>query len=313
MAGFCKLVEWMVYMAKLALHKFGSQANLDDLTAMPEDVLEGNIFLGKGSEEKQTGTLPDKKSPTIILPANGEIKLEPGYYSGGKITQNIETFNAQTIGPGAKQITVKTAGKYGNGDITINPVKNLTPSVIKKGEYVAGVGPGLWEGYVNEDPYTPYLFGTFYGSQGITYFRYTTYRQGTGTVKLSKDHIEASAGSGETVAFVFDLPINLTNVKSVTVQMSGTGKVCKVMVCRNRVENYIEEAYQSGSSVQYRYNPNLGDILLDGSIGRSSSSGAEWEQEKTFTLSGITGNAYLYIGAFGAAFDYNLYLARFNL
>ncbi|MCC3388216.1 hypothetical protein G5B36_26610 [Enterocloster aldensis] len=171
----------------------------------------------------------------------------------------------------------------------------------------------MWEGYVNEDPYTPYLFGTFYGSQGITYFRYTTYRQGTGTVKLSKDHIEASAGSGETVAFVFDLPINLTNVKSVTVQMSGTGKVCKVMVCRNRVENYIEEAYQSGSSVQYRYNPNLGDILLDGSIGRSSSSGAEWEQEKTFTLSGITGNAYLYIGASGAAFDYNLYLARFNL
>jgi len=62
-------------MAKLALHKFGSQANLDDLTAIPEDVLEGNIFLGKGSEEKQTGTLPDKKSPTIILPVNGEINL----------------------------------------------------------------------------------------------------------------------------------------------------------------------------------------------------------------------------------------------
>lgn len=313
MAGVCKLMKWVVYMAKLALHKFGSQANLDDLTAISEDVLEDNIFLGKGSEEKQSGTLPDKKSPSIILPANGNIILEPGYYSGGKVTQNIEKFNAQTIGPGAKQITVSISGKYGNGNITVNPVKNLTPSVIKKGEYVGGVGPGLWEGYVNEDPYTPYLFGTFYGSQGITYFRYTTYRQGTGTVKLEKDHISASAGSGQTVAYVFDLPINLTNVKSLTVQMSGSGKVCKVLVCRNRVEDYIQEAYQSGSSVQYRYNANLGDILLNESIGRSSSSGAEWEQEKTFSLSGQSGNAYLYIGSSSAAFEYGLYMAKFNL
>lgn len=300
-------------MAKLALHKFGSQANLDDLTATPSDVLEDDTFLGKGSEEIQTGTLINKGSPTIILPVNKEINLDAGFYSGGKVTQNIEKFDAQTIGPGSKEIFVWISDKFGTGNITINPVKNLTPSVIKKGEYVGGVGPGLWEGYVNEDPYTPYLFGTFYGSQGITYFRYTTYRQGTGTVSLARDHIAASAGSGQTVAFVFDLPINLKNVKSVTVQMSGTGKVCKVMVCRNRVENYIEEAYQSGSSVQYKYNPNLGDILLDDSIGRSSASGAEWEQEKTFTLSGYTGNAYLYIGASGAAFDYNLYLAKFNL
>lgn len=300
-------------MAKLALHKFGSQENLEDLTAVKEDVLEGNIFLGKGSETKQTGTLSNRNSPTITLPANGKITLDEGYYSGGKVTQNIPTFQEQTIRPGSKQINVSISGKYGNGNIIVNPVKNLTPSVIKKGEYVGGVGPGIWEGYVNVDPYTPFLHGTFYGSQGITYFKYTTARQGTGTAILEKSSISAMSGSGETVAFVFDLPIKLDGVKSLTVDMSGTGKTAAVLVCRNRVENYIEEAYQSGGTVKYRYNASLGDILVNGSIGRSSSAGNEWQQEKTFTIGTQTGNAYLYIGSPFAVFDFKLYVARFNL
>lgn len=299
-------------MSILSLRKNGGGVDTDRLTALPEDVTEGKIFLGAGSDGRQVGTMPDHGSPKLTLPVNGKLELPAGKYSGGQVTQAIEMMDAQSVGPGAKQIVIHTAGKYMTGNITVRPVRNLTISNIKKNAYVGGVGPGIWEGYVNDDPLTPYLYGTFYGSQGITYMRYTTYRQGTGKVSLARDHIAASAGSGQTVAFVFDLPIRLDGVESLSVEMSGTGKTAKVMVCRNRVENYIEEATVSGSTIKYSYNKALRDVLLDGSIGRSSAEGNEWQQQKTFGLSGLTGNAYLYIGSSSAVFDFNLYFAKFN-
>lgn len=64
--------------------------------------------------------------------------------------------------------------------------------------------------------------------------------------------------------------------------------------------------------MKYEYNPALGDILLDGTIGRSSAGGDVWNQQKTFGLSGLTGNAYLYIGASSPAFSFDLYFAKFN-
>lgn len=299
-------------MAILALRKTGGGADFDRLTAVPEDVAAGKRFLGAGSDETQEGTMPVQGSPSIMLPANGSVTLPAGKYTGGKVSQQIATMGEQSIGPGAKQITINCAGKYMTGNIIIRPTKNLIISNIKKNQYVGGVGPGIWEGYVNDDPLTPYLYGTFYGNQGITSMRYTTYRQGTGKVSLSKDHIAASAGSGETIAYVFDLPIRLDGVKSLTVEMSGTGKTAKVLVCRGRATGYIEMVTQSGSSLKYEYNPALGDLLLDGTIGRSSAGGDIWNQQKTFGLSGFTGNAYLYIGASSPAFSYDLYFAKFN-
>ena len=106
-------------MAILALRKTGGGADFDRLTAVPEDVAAGKRFLGAGSDETQEGTMPVQGSPSIMLPANGSVTLPAGKYTGGKVSQQIATMGEQSIGPGAKQITINCAGKYMTGNIII--------------------------------------------------------------------------------------------------------------------------------------------------------------------------------------------------
>ena len=46
-------------MSILSLRKNGGGVDTDRLTALPEDVTEGKIFLGAGSDGRQVGTMPD--------------------------------------------------------------------------------------------------------------------------------------------------------------------------------------------------------------------------------------------------------------
>ena len=175
-----------IKLAKLFIYKIGGGIDVDELTAKPSDVRASKTFIGQGSEEKQTGSIVERNSPTLALPINGTVTIPEGYYTGGKVTQDIPTLGKQTVNPGKNAVTVNTSGKYMTGDIVVSPIKNLTPSVIKKGEYVANVGPGTYEGYINDDPYTPYYYGTFGPGYTITGLKYKVLTN-QGDISLNKD------------------------------------------------------------------------------------------------------------------------------
>ncbi len=141
-------------------------ADFDALTATPEMVLEKKKFIGPDGAIS-VGTMPDRGSPTISLPLNGTASIPAGKYSGGKVTQNIPAMGGYTIYPTSKEQQISTKGVYMGGNIIVPKLSNLVPENIKEGEYVGGVGPGTWKGFVVNDPYTLYYRGTFGPGQSI--------------------------------------------------------------------------------------------------------------------------------------------------
>ena len=135
-------------------------ADFDALTATPEMVLEKKKFIGPDGAIS-VGTMPDRGSPTISLPLNGTASIPAGKYSGGKVTQNIPAMGGYTIYPTSKEQQIPTKGVYMGGNIIVPKLSNLVPENIKEGEYVGGVGPGTWKGFVVNDPYTLYQRGPF--------------------------------------------------------------------------------------------------------------------------------------------------------
>lgn len=274
-------------MAKLPIHKVGGAVDTSELTAVAGDVLADESFIGAGSDDPQTGTIIRRGNPAYSLPINGTQQLQSGHYSGGTVSQSIPTLGAQQIGPGSKMITIPTAGKYMTGNITIKPVYNLSTSVIKKGEYVGGVGPGTWEGYVNTDPKVPYYYGAFNGIQTITSFKDELYNE-IGTVSLEKDHIEVRVTANyRYTVLVFNAPINFDNLSSFMVRFesslisSGSGSTgIEFLIYRNLVTDYM----RSNGAI----NPNLGTLLASG--GDSGTGG-----DLTKSVASVTGNAYLYL------------------
>lgn len=72
----------------------GMSVDTDELTAVPEKVLESETFLGNGNDEAQTGTMPDmsyaKGSPTIStnegnVPAHRAARITAGKNSDGEM------------------------------------------------------------------------------------------------------------------------------------------------------------------------------------------------------------------------------------
>lgn len=288
------LVE-VIKLAKLCIYKIGGGIDVDELTAVPGDVRASKNFIGQGSEEKQNGAIVERGSPTLTLPINGVVTLPEGYYTGGKITQSIPTLGQQTVNPGKNAVTVNTSGKYMTGNIVVNPIKGLTPSVIKKGEYVGNVGPGTYEGFVNDDPYQPYFYGTFgpgYTAQGIKYNSYFL----QGTLSLRKDSIELDNDATDVTravssAIVFNKPIDLSKVSklSITLQMYSNSDrhtpKCTVVLAQN-----LHSAVVFGiSSTSEEYLDGLGTVYAK-KTERGESVG-----EITLDVSGINSNAYLYI------------------
>ena len=141
-------------------------ADFDALTATSEMVLEKKKFIGPDGAIS-VGTMPDRGSPTISLPLNGTASIPAGKYSGGKVTQNIPAMGDYTIYPTSKEQQIPTKGVYMGGNIIVPKLSNLVPENIKEGEYVGGVGPGTWKGFVVNDPYTLYYRGTFGPGQSV--------------------------------------------------------------------------------------------------------------------------------------------------
>lgn len=111
----------------------------DGLNAMPADVLAGKVFGGSGSDDPQTGTMPDRGAPTYTLSINGTQDFPPGRYTGGSIRQNIPVQGGQTINPTNYQQVVSCNGKYMTGDVVVPAVSNLVPQHIKSGVQVGNV------------------------------------------------------------------------------------------------------------------------------------------------------------------------------
>lgn len=290
-------------MAKLPIHKVGGAVDTSELTAIPGDVLSNEVFIGSGSDDPQQGTIIRRGSPSYSLPINGSQQLQAGQYTGGTVTQSIPTMGAQSIGPGAQMITLPTAGKYMTGNITVRPVYNLSTSVIKKYEYVGGVGPGTWEGYVNTDPKVPYYYGAFNGIQSITSFKYMLYDD-PGVVTLQKDNIQAYVSNNfHYTAIVFNVAVNLTSMARVIVRLQNTNSaIHSISLYRNLVTNYIYDNAQSSNLI---LNPNIGSHVTG---MNTSGTGGDY----TISLSGFGGNAYLYLFMLAPAVTTNIFMVRFE-
>lgn len=177
-------------MAECLLNIAMKNVNTDHLTAVPDDVVVKKTFLGSGGSDRQEGIIPVYGKPTIDLPLSGAYKLPMGKYDGGKIQQQIHSMGAVEVNVGKVPVTIPTKDTYMNADIKVKELSELTPSVIKKGEYVGGIGPGTWEGYEVTDPDTFYYRGTYGPGQTMQDYPYWTPESRKLYRTDYKDHIE---------------------------------------------------------------------------------------------------------------------------
>lgn len=296
---FKDLLIEVVRLAKLYIYKIGGGIDVDGLTAVQGDVRASKTFIGQGSEEKKSGTIVERGSPSLTMPINGTVTLPEGYYAGGKITQSIPTLGQQTVTPGKNAVTVNTSGKYMTGNIVIKPIKGLTPSVIKKGEYVGNVGPGTYEGFINDDPYTPYYYGTFGPGYSVNAIKYNTYML-QGEFVLNKDSMRivndsSNSSRGVKTAIVFNKPIDLSKVSKLTVtvqltsQSDNSAAACNIILAQNLTDGVVFGT----TNTNEEYRKELGTIYAKkGIIGTPDYHG-----DINVDLSGVSSQAYLYICA----------------
>lgn len=211
-------------MADGLLDMIIQSANFDNLTAVAADGLSGKSFVGKNGST-YNGNIVDRGAPTYSLPVNGSITLPAGKYSGGTAEQNLITMNGYTAYPGSKNITVPTKDKYMTGNITIASLPNLKPENIKEGEYVGGVGPGTWKGYVVNNPNTFYYRGTFGPGQSLDDYialdsqSYKAERTNELKYLLYTPTNNGNNGGG-AVYGVFNSPTDLTSISKARVKYS---------------------------------------------------------------------------------------------
>lgn len=140
-------------MANIPLFFKGNSVDYTNLTVTESMVRKGKKFIGKGSDDVRTGTLPECEVKNIKLPINGTYNIPSGIHNGtDTITQDIQTMAGQIIDPGVGEIIIECAGKYMTGDIIIMPVDNLYPENIKLGQIVGespGEVTGSFEGFVD--------------------------------------------------------------------------------------------------------------------------------------------------------------------
>lgn len=279
---------------ELPIRKIGG-TNIDNLTAQPSDVLSGKNFVGAGTEDTQIGTIADQGAPSHSLPVNESITLPPGYYSGGSVTQSLDTSSGKTVSPGANKITVDATNKYFTGNIVVSGVTNLIPSNIKIGVTVGGV-TGTWNGHVNDDPNRLLYYGALPPGQSFTALQYA-YDWTKGEAFINADTLrvynEYAYNSEQqryelpATAVIFDQAVDLTDFSYLSVSMrtyspnNWSSRTPGVAIAKNRLTTYL----YTGMST-YTFNTLLDEPHLLGYHTRLDND---------FDISAYSGEYYVYL------------------
>lgn len=248
-------------MAEALIQLVNQNVDIDGLTANEADVFDGATFIGQGSEAIREGTGVTQGAPTLGLSLNGRVTIPAGKYTGGKVQQSIPVLGEQRINPTSKNIKIPTKDMYMAGNIIVASIPNLKPENIKKGEYVGGVGPGTWEGYIVRDPATFYYRGTFAPGQSIMAFKYSSGSFVTPPTlgKKAMEFYGDSDSRKHRSTFLFDLPIDITSKSKLTVK--GTYHRDATGTSTNMVLDI--SGYQSKASAEATYTGlNTGDRIF---------------------------------------------------
>lgn len=284
-------------MGECLIKRIGSAFDANEVTALESDVLSGKTFV-KSDGEDGTGTMVNNGSPAYTLPINGSIVLPEGSYGGGSVSQNIPVFSGQTVNVGKNQVIVQTEGKYASGNIIIPAVSNLTPPNIRKGKYVGGVGPGTWEGYVNDDPNTPFYYGTFGpGYEAVTFKSYIesgNYVKGSAGIQKNRYYI-ATDDRYESIAVSLSKHIDFSEYSSLKYLADRYGSYGSLyfMLAQNKVESYL----YSGDNASRKYNPQLGTVYYGAVTGFPTAP--NYGSEATIDISSLNASGYLYFWLLG--------------
>lgn len=135
-------------MADCILLTGGSGFDDSEVTATPDSVRVGKLFLGAGNDNVQSGRLNEVPAATYALPLNGRQDIPPGLHSGDVVVRQtgIARMEGTTVYPRDYDQAVNTANKYMDGDIYVAALAGLAPGNIKKGVTILGV-TGTYEGY----------------------------------------------------------------------------------------------------------------------------------------------------------------------
>lgn len=286
---------------ELALLKTGGGVDTSELTATENDVVSPYTFYGKDDEEKDTGGVTNKGKKTHTLAANGTYAVEEGYYESITVNQSLATYAGATVNPGKNAVVLPTKNKYVTGNVVLNSIKNLIPSNIKKGEYVGGVGPGTWEGYVNVDPLTPYYYGAFNGVQSVSAVKYRNYSGFTPKVFLEKDAILINNDSAYGNGFVFNEPIDLDGIKKLTLSLnlaseSPNSFLLRILITENKSDYIMDDLVSD----------ELGEVYFHKIITDASFVG-----DITCDITSTKNKGYLYFGSAQRG-EYRVHAVRFS-
>lgn len=140
-------------MAELPLFFKGNSVDFSTLTATELKVRNGKTFIGAGSDDIRTGTVPEYPQSNNTIAVNATYNIPAGIHNGvDTVGQQVPTMPGQTITPGVGEIVIECAGKYLTGDIVVMPVDNLYAENIKLGAVVgegSGAVTGTFEGFVD--------------------------------------------------------------------------------------------------------------------------------------------------------------------
>ena len=274
-------------MADGRLYMIIQSADFDQLNVQPGDVLKGKLYVGADGQT-HVGEIEDRGSPTLYLDLNGRLNPPAGKYDGGEVRQSIPTMEETHITPGSKQVIVYTDGMYMIGNIVVDKLTNLVPENIKLGEYVGGVGPGAWQGYIVTDPNVFYYRGTFAPGQSIS--DYIAYDSGTYKADRIEDikHMEfhsvkLGTSGGNMVYSVFNSPIDLTYVNKLVIEYS--------VYMPGSASTWIEAYVTREKNTRYQAVKNLSIASQSEEITKKDTSGSVRTMD--IDVSSLSRSAYL--------------------
>lgn len=297
-------------MGECLIKRTGGIIDVSGLTAVPADVVSNETFFGAGSDDEQMGNLKNNGKITKQLSANETYTIPAGYVDAeSKVSQNIQIQGAMVITPTQAAQTISVGGKYMTGKITINGVENLLPENIKNGVSI-GTVQGTWQGYVNNDPLTPYWYGLFspgqtgtlianrspnagtLGSQGINWQEGTANPDGQFIWMYSS----ATSDNSRYPAFRFDTPIEMQGVKSVSIMYAlpshSANSYTWLILAEKQVSNV------TGGTSWTLSESNLG-AYESFVLSATYTSGNRIWSTKTFTLANLSNASkykYIYVG-----------------